>query len=280
MFPGSGPSRPALVFASIDGRPLVIDEGHRRLPALLAALAAERIFIVFCSARTRAEMEGFRQSIGIFHPFICEDGAAAFVPARYFGSDLQNARHAGGYQAIEFAPAYDAATTAVRRAAAHLRIPVRQFADMSIEEVARDCGLSLLDARLAKLREYGEPFRLVRATPDAERRFRRALSGSGMHCSRHGTFFHATWVDGPRAAIAVLRTLYRTSFGMVITASTGFSDEDTGGDAVQVNLDAVRLPEAPVPDAVGWIEAIVARVRNVRDAGVSRPVVAAERMGA
>jgi hypothetical protein len=67
---------------------------------------------------------------------------------------------------------------------------------------------------------------------------------------------------------------------MVITASTGFSDEDTGGDAVQVNLDAVRLPEAPVPDAVGWIEAIVARVRNVRDAGVSRPVVAAERMGA
>jgi len=273
-------SSPALVFAAIDGLPLAIDDGHRRLPPLLAALAAERIVIVFTSARTRAEMERFRQSIGIFHPFVCEEGAAAFVPARYFGSDLHNARCVGGYQAIEFAPGYDAAVAAVRRASAQLRTAVRQFADMSIEEVARECGLSLLDARLAKLREYGEPFRLTGATPDAVRRFRRTLSASGMRCSRHGGFLHATWVDGPRAAMAVLKTLYRTAFGAVVTASTGFSGERAADGVAHVDLDSVRLVDAPARDTLGWIEAVVARVRRVRDAGLSQPAVAAARMGA
>jgi hypothetical protein len=168
----------------------------------------------------------------------------------------------------------------VRRAADTLRIEVRQFADMSIEEAARECGLSLLDARLAKLREYGEPFRLTRATPDAERRLRRALSTVGMHCMRHGGFLHATWVDGPGAAMAVLKTLYRTAFGAILTASTGFADGQPAADIAQVNLDTVRLADPVPPDTLGWIEDIVARVRRVRDASVSRPAAAAERMGA
>ena len=268
---------PALVFASIDGLPLAIDEGHRRLPPLLAALAAERVMIVFSSARTRAEMERFRQSIGIFHPFICEEGAAAFVPVRYFGTELHHARQAGGYQAVEFALGYDAAVAAVRRAAGHLHMPVRQFADMSIEEVAGECGLSLLDARLAKLREYGEPFRLVQPKPDDERRLCRALMASGIHCTRHGAFLHAVSVDGPGAAAAVLKTLYRTAFGAVFTASSGDNSAALDG-RVDASLDAIPLADPAAADTVGWIEAILARVRIARHA--SAPPLAAVRMGA
>ena len=122
--------------------------------------------LVFCSARTRAQIESTRQAFGVFHPFVCESGAAAFVPERYFGSDVDNTRKVGGYQAIEFAPPYEQRRRhgAARRPTGS-SIGVMGFNDMSVEQVARECGLSLLEARLAKLREYGEPFRLSCAEP-------------------------------------------------------------------------------------------------------------------
>jgi mannosyl-3-phosphoglycerate phosphatase len=259
-------SPPVVVFADIDDVPLGIDEGHRRLPALLATLAAERIMLVFCSSRTRAEIEGFRQSVGVFHPFVCEDGAAVFVPSRYFGSEMYNARAVGGYQAIEFGLPYDAVVATVRRHAQQLRVDVRGFADMSIEEVARECGLSLLAARLAKLREYSEPFRLPQAHPAAEARLVRALASSGINCLRRGAFLNAVSVDGPAAAVSVLTTLYRSAFGAILTTATGRGAAAFAG-RVHIDLDAVEAGVSNGGETIGWIERIVTRVRTLRQRG-------------
>jgi mannosyl-3-phosphoglycerate phosphatase len=255
-------ARTTIVFTSIDDVSLGIEEGHRRIPALRAALAAERIVLVFCSHRTRAEIEGLRQSVGVFHPFICEDGAAAFVPLRYFPSELHNARVVGGYKTIEFGLPYDLVVKRIRRAAEQHQLGVRGFADMSIEQVARECRLSLLDARLAKLREYGEPFRLLQPNEAAEARLIRALSSSGITCRRHGDFLHALSVDGPAAAMAVLTTLYRTSLGPVLTAATGCGAIIVA--RVDVNLDAA-IGGSPVEgQTVAWMEWVVDAVRTYR----------------
>jgi len=46
---------------------------------------------------------------------------------------------------------------------------------MSVEEAAQDCKLPPMDARLAKLREYDEPFRILGSSPGTRsRRFRLA----------------------------------------------------------------------------------------------------------
>jgi predicted mannosyl-3-phosphoglycerate phosphatase (HAD superfamily) len=253
-----------LVFAGIDEVPLGIDEGHRRLPALLATLAAERIMLVFCSRRTRAEIEGFRQSVGVFHPFICEDGAAAFVPSRYFESPLHNARAVGGYEAIEFGARYDDVAAAVRRHADQLRIAVRGFADMSIEQVARECGLSLLTARLAKLREYGEPFRLLEPNHVAQARLVRTLASAGISCLPHGSFLHAVSVDGPTSAIAVLRSLYGATFGRVFTVTTGIVPPPAAATRIDADLGATVGDYAGGGETLAWLENIVERVRATR----------------
>jgi mannosyl-3-phosphoglycerate phosphatase len=260
---------PAIVFAGIDNLPLAIDASHLRLPALLAALAEERIILVFCSFRTRAEMEGFRQSIGVFHPFIVENGSAVFVPRRYFGSDLENARAAAGYQAIEFGLGYDLVVERVRRTAEQYRLGIRGFADMSIEQVARECGLSLLDARLAKLREYAEPFRLLRADPVAERRLMAALESSGIWCTRHGAFLHAASVFGPAAAASVLTTLDRAAFGSVLTVAAGGNGMANVMGRVDVALDSMTSAgRAHQGETLAWIENIVEGVRAVRQMGM------------
>lgn len=245
---------PVVTFADIDAVPLPRTEPREALADLLERLAEERITIVFCSQRTRAQLEATRQAFGVFHPFVCEGGAAAFVPERYFGSDIENTRKVGGYHAIEFGAPYESVIDKLRRAADRLGIGVLGFNDMSVELVARECGLSLLDARLAKLREYGEPFRLLCANPVGERRLIRALESAGLTCRPGAPFHCAGSVAGPRPSIDVLTTLYRLAFGTVIT--------------MQPHIDVpLEPPRGGGPlTARAWLEWIVQQAEVCRDA--------------
>jgi len=53
------------------------------LPAL-ARIAQAGIPLVFCTSKTRAEVEALQQRLGIRHPFIPENGGAVIAPAGYF----------------------------------------------------------------------------------------------------------------------------------------------------------------------------------------------------
>jgi mannosyl-3-phosphoglycerate phosphatase family protein len=260
---------PAIVFADIDSAPPVrlFDRGDR-LATLLESLAVRRIMLVLCSRRTRAEVESVRQDLGIFHPFVSENGAAAFVPERYFGSELDSTRKVGGYQAIEFGSPYEQVVDTLRRVADRLGLRVQGFHDMSVEQVSREHGLSLLEARLAKLREYSEPFRLLSANPVAEYRLLKALGAAGLACVTLGPFHHAGTVPGAGAAAAVLTTLYRIAFGSIVTAAVG--DGTTAADiAPRVDM---RL-EMPGGGPVEWLEAIVRNIDIMREARLSGPAV-------
>jgi mannosyl-3-phosphoglycerate phosphatase len=213
--------RPVIVFVDADVIPPLFRSGRERVAAALETLAADRITIVLCAHRTRAEMEGIRQSLGVFHPFVCEGGAAAFVPERYFGSPIDNARAVGGYEAIQFGLPYDSVIERVRRIAHRHGVEIQGFNDMSVAQVAHDCGLSLLDARLAKLREFGECFRLLRPDPEAEQRLVHALQSAGIETRRAGEFWQASFPAGFGQAVSVLSTLYRVSLGRIVTACLG-----------------------------------------------------------
>ena len=152
------------------------------------------------------------------------------------------------------------------RAADRLGIGVLGFHDMSVERVARECGLTLLEARLAKLREYGEAFRLLCSNPVAERRLVRALESAGLTC-RLGTPFHCVAeTAGPRSAIDVLTTMYRLAFGRVVTAARDEGHART--DIIPfVDLPFERL--TPAASAREWLDTLVQQVQFCRDAQVA-----------
>jgi mannosyl-3-phosphoglycerate phosphatase len=257
---------PVVTFVDIDAAPLPLTEPRESLSDMLEILARERIMIVFCSQRTRAQVEGTRQAFGIFHPFVCEGGGAAFVPERYFGSDIENARKVGGYHAIEFGASYETVVERLRRVTERLQVGVLGFSDMSVEQVARECDLSLLDARLAKLREYAEPFRLLAANPVTERRLSRALESAGLTCRSGAPFNCVSTIQDPRSAIDVLTTLYRLAFGSVITVAT---EEGTGATEiapyVDIPLERMLWSADRPASARAWLEAIVQQVDFCRD---------------
>ena len=105
---------------------------------------------------------------------------------------------------IEFGAPYWQLVEALNRISAKLRIRVVGFGDMSGEEVAQDCKLSPMEARLAKLREYDEPFRILGSSPAARSRLLDALHEAGLRCTRGGRYYHVTGVTDKGPAIRKL----------------------------------------------------------------------------
>ena len=242
---------PVVVFADVDqtflanDRPLFsCDVGE--------LLAGEGITLVLSSSMTRAELEMCQQDLGIRQPFICESGAAVLVPHDYFPFDVPCDRELTGYHLVEFGVPYSEVVAVLHRVTMRLGVPVVGFSDLSVEQVASQCGLSLSHARLAKLREYNEPFRLVDAAPDARSRLRKALHAARLACTYHAPFDHVGAQVDKEAAVRLLTGLYRRLFGTLLTI----------GPSSPPNVAA---PLRSVTNRGKWLESVVDRARRIRE---------------
>ncbi len=218
-----GPAKPpetVVVFADIDGTFLA--RPHAQTSAAAdGILASERIAVVLCSSMTRAELEIVQQDLGISQPFICESGAALLIPHGYFPFEVSCDRHLAGYDVMTFGRPYTDVVRVLHRIAARLGTPIVGFSDQSVEQVAREYGLSLSWARLAKLREYDEPFRLIDPTRESHDRLWRALRAAGLACTSRGFRDHVGAPVNKGHSINLLTALYRRAFGKVVTAGVG-----------------------------------------------------------
>ena len=260
---------PVVVFSDVDG---VLCDPHTHAFAdaarALSSIDDMPVSLVLCSNKTRAEIESIQQALGLHHPFVCESGGAAFVPAGYFGFDVPHARDIAGYQAVEFGRPHAEIAQVLRRTAARLPVDILAFSDMSVEEVARETGLSLLQARLAKLPEYGERFCLRDRSDAARERLIDALNASHLRCIAAD---HYDYVGAPvenSLGVALLRTLYHRAYGTVVTI--GLADALADDNVLQlVDRRVIVGEEDPARggiDVAGWAAAIVEIVEEVRSA--------------
>lgn len=146
------------------------------LPAL-SLIRARGIPLILCSSKTRAEMEVIRRQLDNNHPFISENGGGIFIPHGYF-PDMPDTFESGGYQIITLGTPYAEIRQHFIRLREQLRIKVRGFADMTVEEVAALTGLSRDAALLARQRDFDEPFVFEGAHDE---RFLRAIEASGLN---------------------------------------------------------------------------------------------------
>jgi mannosyl-3-phosphoglycerate phosphatase len=181
--------------------------------------AAEGIALVLCSSMTRAEIDICQQDLGLVQPFICESGAAIVVPHAYFPFDAPRDRHLACYDPIEFGRPHADVAALLHATARRLDVPIVSFSEMSIEHVATECELSLSQARLAKLREYAEPFRILDDAPEGHERLWRGLATAGLTCTHRGQFDHVGAPVDIITSINVLLTLYRQASPSIVSAT-------------------------------------------------------------
>lgn len=269
-----------VLFADVDHSFFkVVAESHSE--AVRRLVRSDGQSLVLCSSMTRAELEMCQQELEIRHPFVCESGAALFVPRDYFPFEIPSDRDLAGYHAIEFGRRHVEVLEMLHRAAAVARVGVVGFSDLSVEQVAADCGLSLSQARLSKLREYDEPIRPIDGL--SRDRFCRALSSARLAFTCRRVYEHVGAAVDKGKCVALLTALYRRAFGPVLTIGVGeaadsaallhrvkfpFVVERTRGESAHLLPDVPRLHLES--GSGSWLETIAAGAQWALDRQLDR----------
>jgi mannosyl-3-phosphoglycerate phosphatase len=258
-----------VIFTDLDGS-LLDRESYSWDAAVPALSRVERLGVpwVLVTSKTRAEMEICRASLGHRHPFIVENGGAAFWPIGYFGASIASARQAGDYEVMEWGTPYEVLVRDLEECAEQTGCTVRGFHQMTAAEVAAVCDLPLAQAEFAKQREYDEPFLIQNA--DRAEMLVRAVEEHGRRCTRGGRFWHILGANDKAVAVSVLTAAFELVHGDVRSIGIG----DGLNDAAFLNTVSVpvlvrspslnelraQVPHGTITDSEGpegWNEAVL-----------------------
>ena len=264
--------RPSLVVVSdLDGTLLDHDTySYDAARPAIERLRRDGVPLVLCTSKTRAEVEMIRAELGNEHPFIVENGGAVVVPAGYFPfvGESHGAEQRNGAMVIPIGDPYENLVAALARASSETRTRVVGFAQMTDRDVAEATGLSLDHARLAREREFDEPFEVLDGADPSP--LLDAITRAGKRWTAGGRFYHITGPNDKAAAVRILVDLYRRELGDVTTV--GLVDALNDVDFLR-EVDRPVVIESPkalemarrVPGAVvtrragpaGWNEAVL-----------------------
>ena len=214
-----------LIFTDLDGT-LLDRYTYSWEPARPALDVLRRAGVpwMFVTSKTRAEVELLRHQLRNQHPFIVENGGAAFVPSGYFPFPIPGAASRDGYDVLEWGAPYLTLTAALEDAARETGCRVQSFHQMTVEQTAAACDLPLDEAAHAKQREYDEPFILL--DPRCETGLLEALEARGFRTTRGGRFHHVCGNNDKAIAVRGLRDLFERVCGPVTTIGLGDSWND------------------------------------------------------
>jgi mannosyl-3-phosphoglycerate phosphatase len=255
-----------VVFTDLDGTLLEYDT-YSFQPAVpaLERLRELQIPVVFVTSKTFPEVDFWRKTLDNRSPFVVENGSAVFVPIGDPPLSERAGRFGDGYEMVELGVPYPELTRGLKGAARESGCRIRGFADMTAEEITRECDMPLEQAVLAKMRQYDEPFRILKGDPGV---LARALERRGLKLSSGGRFFHVTGRNDKADAVLLLIDAYR-QLGPIRSIGLGDGLNDSGFlnlvdhpvllDSPAAGQLLKRVPRAHTAPSgpSGWNEAIL-----------------------
>lgn len=266
-------STPRIVlFTDLDGSLLDADtysfDGAR---AALDELRRRSIPIVACTSKTAAETRHFLARLEVDAPFIVESGAGVYLPERDFAGLGPRGEARNGWRLVKLAVGYGEVIGALAEIRRSVQATVRGFHDLTAQEVADETGLSLEMARLARARDFDEPFRLE---PERAASGLEALAARrGLRMSRGGRFWHLHGDTDKGRAVKLVLSLYAERWGSIRSIGAGDSAMDLPLlEAVEIPVvvarpdgtydpilkERLRKPVlSKVPGAAGWSRGVL-----------------------
>ena len=273
-------TRRRVVVTDIDDS--LLEPGARALPSERAALDFlfdRGIPLVINSSRTHAEIERIQEALRLLTPSISEHGSALFIPPGSLPSIPDRAARAVSGHVLEFGRPYHEVVDAVRATSRELGMEIVGFADLTIEDAARELGVTDVEAQLAKLREYTELIRIADETDARRSHVFNALRRRGLRCWPTGRHHLVTATRDRTESLLSLKALWRDAWGEPpCIVGLGNTEEDVtwlrhADVAVIVQNDRggvdprilSKLPTARVsqrPGRLGWSDAIFECIRR------------------
>lgn len=268
-----------VVFTDLDGSLLdAATYSYDAADRALSRIAETRTALVLVSSKTRVEMEPLRSRLRLQEPFVVENGGAVFIPKGYFPFPVEGSVLRGDYQVVEIGTPYAGLRAALKDIAQGLSCRLLGFGDMTVEEVAKSTSLSPADARLAKQREFDEPF-VVADNDLTLEELRPQVEARGLRCTKGGRFYHLLGAnDKGTASLRLIESYRRMARERGHTLMTiGIGDSLNDLPMLQVvdrpvlvqkpdgshdpKIDLPNLIRAPGIGPVGWNRAVLDLLR-------------------
>jgi mannosyl-3-phosphoglycerate phosphatase len=245
----SSPAR-RVIFTDLDGT--LLDESYHPWAAMpaLSAIRERGLPLVFCTSKTRAEVEAVRTALDNHDPFIVENGGAIFIPRAYLPFEMPGWKKTDAYDIIELGVPYAQVVAALRNASKGACCSIRGFSDMSAAEIAASCGFSVGAAELARQREYDEPFDVLSDSPAQIGQLLSRIEEEGLTWTRGGRFYHIRGNHNKGQAANILTDLFRRVSPDIVTIGLGDAPNDISLlEAVDV---PVFIPSRQGEGSAGW----------------------------
>lgn len=265
--------RKIVIVTDLDGT--LLDPESYSFSAALPALKLIRersIPLVICSSKTRQEIEVYRKRLYNADPFISENGGGVFIPLDYFSAMVRfpamiEADRTNGYHSLALGEPYAEIRRKFIQLRSQLKSSVQGFGDMS---VARICALTHLkeeEARLAKQRDFEEPFVFEDAVDD---RFLKGIEAIGLHWTQ-GSLFHMMGNHDKGQAVRILLGLFQKQYNSIVSIGLGDGLNDLPllaavdcpvliGRRKELRVDKRAIPNLMEPvrsGPAGWSEAML-----------------------
>ena len=135
-----------IIFTDLDGTFLDSDTySYENANNALNLIKKLKIPLIFCTSKTRAEIEFWREKVDIRDPFISENGGGIFIPKDYFSFLFKFDKDYKNYFVIKIGENYNY----LRNFISFLKekYDLQSFSDMAVKEIAKDAGLELSQAK-------------------------------------------------------------------------------------------------------------------------------------
>jgi mannosyl-3-phosphoglycerate phosphatase len=212
-----------IIFTDLDGTLLDSDTySYEKANNALQILKNKEIPLVFCTSKTRAEIEFWREKVGNNDPFISENGGGIFIPKNYFSFKFLFNKEYSKYFLIKLGTKYNQLINFINFLKEKYEIV--SFSEMSAEEVADDANLELTQAKLAKKREFDLPFKIINKRQ--EKYILNKIKGHGLNFTVGGRYYHLLGDNNKGEAVKILSDLFRRKYGNIKTIAIGDSEND------------------------------------------------------
>lgn len=262
-----------VIFTDLDGTLMDGKYSFDGALPVIRRIKEESIPLIPVTSKTRAEVERVRELLGVGDPFITENGGGVFIPDGAFPFAVKG-EDANGARLIRLGTPYEE----LKRALAEIRkktgFRITGFADLTPEEITERTGLAPADARLAKKREFDEPFFLESGSVEEVR----LLAESVGLTLTAGKILHLTGNNDKGRAVETLKTLYRALYGKAVFIGLGDRGNDIpllknvdypvlvrGEDGLYEPVEGVaRLIKADGAGPVGWAKAVTGILDTIK----------------
>ena len=199
---------PLVIFTDLDGT-LLDRRTFSPAPALptLDKCRYLKIPVVFVSAKSKAEIEPIREMLRNDSPFISENGGGLYLPSEKF-KQFEGFSQAGSYWCHRSAQSIDELRRTLLAAARAVSVELKCFFQMTDQEVADLTGLNPREAKLAKDREFDEPFILIDENQNKVTKLKKAIIEAGYRYTTGGSLHHITGDFDKGQAVELLKKLY------------------------------------------------------------------------